>query len=390
MRILHVIPTYLPAVRYGGPMFSVHALCRNLAALGHEVHVYTTSIDGPQDLEVPLGRPVERDGVKVWYFGADRVRRLMGSSAMRSQLRERLAQFDLLHTHSVFLWPPWYAARSARALGLPYVMAPRGMLVPELLKIRNRLVKTVWLRLLEWPNLAGADALHFTSELERADFARLGIAIRSSEVIANGVDLEEISSFEISNEKPEPEPYVLHLGRVNWKKGLDRLVRALAQAPGIRAVIAGNDEEGCRASLERLARECGVADRVRFAGPVYGAAKWRLLRAARALVLPSHSENFGNAVLEAMAAGVPVVVSPGVGLAAAVRGAGCGIVVDPEPVALAAALKQLWGDDALCKSMGERGRELAARQYSWPRIAARMAELYRSILDARGRFAPRG
>ncbi len=389
MKILHVMPTYLPAVRYGGPMFSVHALCRNLAALGHDVHVCTTSIDGPGDFEVPLGVPVELDGVKVWYFRADRLRRLAVSSGMRTWIGERMGQFDLLHTHTVYLWPPWRAARAARAMDVPYVMAPRGMLVPEMIARRKWLAKTLWLKLLEWPNLAGADALHFTSELERMDAERLGIPVRRAAVIANGIDLEEVLVSGGSREDTEPAPFVLHLGRINWKKGLDRLVRAMAQAPDIRAVIAGNNEESCRESLERLARECGVADRVRFLDPVYGAAKWRLLGAARALVLPSHSENFGNAVLEAMAAGKPVVVSPGVGLAAAVRASGCGMVVEPEPGALAAALEQLWRDEPLCRSMGERGRALVEREYSWPCIAGQVVDLYRSILEARAAGASR-
>lgn len=389
MRILHVIPTYLPAVRYGGPMFAVHALCKNVAALGHDVHVYTTRMDGAGDLDVPEGRSIERDGVKVWYYAADRIRRLAFSSGMRSQIRRGLGQFDILHTHSVFLWPPWYAARTARASALPYVMAPRGMLVAELIERRSRLAKTAWLRLLEWPNLAQASALHFTSELERAQTERLGIPVRNAAVIANGVDVEDSEPAAEPLEHSGGDPYVLHLGRVNWKKGLDRLVRALPHAPCVRVVIAGNDEGGCRASLEHLARECAVAERVRFVGPVYGDAKQRLLRAARALVLPSHSENFGNAVLEAMAAARPVVVSPGVGLAEAVRAAGCGLVVDPDPQALARALKELWSNEAQRRSMGERGRALAEREYSWPRIAIQVVDLYRSILDARASAARR-
>ena len=383
------MPTYLPAVRYGGPMYAVHALCRSLVALGHEVHVCTTSMDGPGELDVPLGAPVDRDGVKVWYFRSDGLRRLAMSDGMRSHLRDRLAQMDLVHTHSVFLWPPWHAARRARGGGVPYVMAPRGVLVPELLALRNRVAKTLWLRLLEWPNLAGADALHFTSDLERADAARLGIPVEKAAVIANGIDLEETRAGGKITAGPIPGPFVLHLGRISWKKGLDRLIQALPRAAGVHAVIAGYDEEGCRAALERLAQECGVAGRVHFLDPVYGEAKWTLLRAARALALPSYSENFGNAVLEAMAVGRPVLVSPGVGLSAAVRASSCGLVVDAEPAALAGALQQLWRDEALCSAMGERGRALVEKDYAWPRIAAQMGALYLSILDARGKRAMR-
>jgi glycosyltransferase involved in cell wall biosynthesis len=364
-------------------MYAVHALCRHLAALGHEVHVGTTSMDGPGDLDVPLGKPVERDGVKVWYFRADGFRRLAVSAGLRAHLQAHIAEFELLHTHSVFLWPTWRAARDARGGSVPYVMAPRGMLVPELLQSRNRMEKTLWLRLLERPNLAGADATHFTSELERRDAERLGIPVRRAAVIANGIDMAEVPASGDAGGYAAFGAFALHLGRISWKKGLDRLLRAMAQAPGIRAVIAGNDEEGCRGSLEKLAAECGVADRVRFLDPVYGAEKWRLLQSARVLVLPSHSENFGNAVLEAMAASKPVVVSPAVGLADAVRASGCGMVVEPEPAALAKALERLWRDKALCRSMGERGRALVEREYAWPRIAGQMVDLYRSILDAR-------
>jgi glycosyltransferase involved in cell wall biosynthesis len=382
------MPTYLPAVRYGGPMFSVHALCRHLAARGHEVHVCTTSMDGPGELDVPLGQPMDREGVKVWYFRADRLRRLAVSSGMRAWLREGLARFDVLHTHSVFLWPPWHAAALARALRVPYVMAPRGMLVPELIAQRQRLAKTLWLRVLERSNLAAADALHFTSEMERDDAARLGVPCRRAVVIANGVEPETDPPAGDAAGVVETGPYLLYLGRLNWKKGLDVLVRALAQAPGVRVVIAGGDEEGGRAALERLARECDVADRVQFIDPVYGARKWDLLRSARALVLPSQSENFGNAALEAMAAGRPVAVSPGVGLAAAVRGARCGVVVESEPGALAKALEFLWRNEAACAEMGERGRALVQREYAWPHIAAQVEALYRSIFESRAR-APR-
>jgi glycosyltransferase involved in cell wall biosynthesis len=382
VRVLHVVPTYLPAVRYGGPMFAVQALCSHLAALGHDMHVYTTNLDGDGVLQVPLGRAVELDGVKVHYFAADRLRRLAVSAGLRNEIERQLRTFDLVHTHSVFLWPPWHAARAARTRGVPYVMAPHGMLVPELLRLRNRLAKTLWLRLLERSNLADANALHFTSELERRDARRLGIAVTRGAVIPNGVSLEEARGepghgAQLDDGAP---PFALHLGRISWKKGLDRLVRALASRPEVHAVIAGNDEEGCRASLQRLAQKCGVADRVHFPGPVYGAAKWKLLREARLFVLPSHSENFGIAVLEAMAAGRPVIVSPGVGLADAVRRSDCGMVVDAEPDALAKALGELWGDEARRRSMGDRGRALVEREYTWPRIARQMEELYHSIL----------
>ena len=126
-------------------------------------------------------------------------------------------------------------------------------------------------------------------------------------------------------------PYVLFLGRINWKKGLDRLLAAFARVDDARLVIAGNDEEQYRPALEERARQLGLADRVTFTGPVHGAGKAALLTGAQLLVLPSYSENFGNVVLEAMAAGRPVVVTPEVGLAPVVTSTGAGLVADGGP-----------------------------------------------------------
>ena len=105
MRILHVVPSYLPALRYGGPIISVHGLCKALAGRGHDVHVFTTNVDGDGESPVPTGIPVDLEGVKVWYFPVPMLRRLYWSPQMKSALDEQMSGFDVLHTHSVFLWP---------------------------------------------------------------------------------------------------------------------------------------------------------------------------------------------------------------------------------------------------------------------------------------------
>src|SRR6185295_8900770 len=122
MRLLHVVPTYFPAVRYGGPIHSVHGLCAALSARGNDVHVFTTNVDGAGDSNVPLGRPVTMNGVKVWYFPSSRFRRLYWSPPMRRALDAEVRGFDIVHLHSVFLWPTWAAARMARRAGVPYVL----------------------------------------------------------------------------------------------------------------------------------------------------------------------------------------------------------------------------------------------------------------------------
>ncbi len=384
MRILHVVPSYLPAVRYGGPIVSVHGLCKALAGHGHDVHVFTTNVDGPRDSAVPLAEPVDLDGVKVWYFPVPMLRRLFWSPAMGKALRRHLGSFDVVHMHSVFLWPTWAAARVARQRNVPYVMAPRGMLVHDLIQRKSRLIKRAWIALVERGNVANAALVHFTSRLEAEEAAALGLPIRESRIIPNGL---EMSNFDRVRQKALPEgvaageePFLLFIGRINWKKGLDRLIAALPAIPDCKLVIAGNDEEGLKPKLEAQAAIAGVRERVSFVGPVYGEDKAALLSRALLLVLPSYSENFGNVVIEAMAAGCPVAVTPEVGAADIVRESAAGVVLEGDPATLGAGIRRLISEPVALDRMGEIGRAFVRQRYTWEAVCLQMEDAYRHVI----------
>jgi len=390
MRILHVVPSYIPAWRYGGPIKSVHGLCKGLAKIGNEVHVFTTNADGPQRLDVPVGVPVDVDGVSVWYFAADRMRRLYWSPDMVRALHEQVPRFDILHLHSIYLWPTTAAARVARKYGVPYVLAPRGMLVGELIRRKSRWLKTAWIQLFERRNLAGAAVIHFTSRLEKEEATKLGVRFNATCVVPNGVDEDEICDGSDESDLPPGFPFrhqrfLLFIGRINWKKGLDRLICALPFVPDCRLVIAGNDEEQYQPGLEILATQKGVHERISFIGPVYGLDKRAILGRATALVLPSYSENFGNVALEGMAAGCPVVVTPEVGAADLVLEAGAGVVLDGSPEKLGRGIADLIADPERGRTMGQRGRDAVVAKYTWEAIAHRMEAVYRMALKGRER-----
>jgi glycosyltransferase involved in cell wall biosynthesis len=372
MKILHVVPTYLPAWRHGGPILAVHGLCKALAARGHEVTVFTTDVHGDGSLEVPLEEPVEIDGVEVRYFPVGQFRRLYVAPALARAAREEIGRFDVAHLHSVFLWPTSAVARIAERAGTPYVLSPRGMLVPELIRTRGRLRKLAWMLLAERRTIERAAALHATTDLEAEDASRLDLPLPPVAVIPNGIDPEPRDGGEAA----VPSPFLLFLGRLSWKKGLDRLIPALARVPGVTLALAGNDEEGITPDLQRLAREHGVADRTVFLGPVHGPEKAALLHRTAALVLPSTSENFGNVVLEAWAAGRPAVVTPGVGLAQAVRETGAGIVAEGDPVRLGDALRNLLADPDRLDDMGRRGAVAVRERFGWAAVARDMEALY--------------
>jgi glycosyltransferase involved in cell wall biosynthesis len=389
MNILHVVPTYYPAVRYGGPIWSVHGLASSLAARGHKVHVYTTNVDGERTLPVPVGRPVQIDGVTVWYFRTGFGRRLYRSPTMDQKLEENVKHFDIVHLHSVFLWPTSSAARAARAAGVPYVLSPRGMLVTDLIHRKNFFAKRAWINFFERRNIEKAAAVHVTSNVEASELQAFRFRCTRTEIVANGIERSDDESFE-SNSRADfgiagryPDPYVLFLGRINWKKGLDRIIPAMEYVPGVRLLIAGNDEENYRSKLEVLARRFGVIDRIHFLGPVHGKRKWELLESARLLALPSYSENFGNVVLEAMAVGCPVIVTPEVGIANIVLEVGCGVVCSGEPECLGAEIRDLFLDHERRQTMAQAGRHAVKHHFSWRAIGDRMLNLYTEVLADR-------
>jgi len=389
LRLLHVTPTYLPALRYGGPIRTVHALCRALAALGHDVHVFTTNVDGPDDSAVPLASPVDLEGVKVTYFPSRLLRRLYWSPSMGRALSREVAGFDAVHLHAVYLWPIWAGARAARAQRVPYVISPRGMLVPELMRRKSRWAKAAWVALIERANLESAAAIHATSAVEAGHIAGFGWRLPPIVTIPHGVDdppapsgaaLSPDVAAAVEGGRP-----VLAFGRISWEKGLDRLLAALPLAPTARLVIAGDDADGHAAFLATEARRFGVADRVTIlARHVDGADKEALFAAARVFAMTSLSENFGLAAFEAMRRGVPVLTTADVGMSEIVRDAGAGLVVEPAPAAIAEGLNALLVDAARSRAMGETGRALVVEQYGWPMIARRMEALYRSLGGAGG------
>jgi glycosyltransferase involved in cell wall biosynthesis len=381
MRILEVIPSYLPATRYGGPIFSTHALSKALVERGHTVEVYTTY--GGQE---PVGLPpetVELDGVAVNYFKPDRSRRLAWAPRLKKKLSAEIHHFDIVHLHTVFLWPTWCAGRLAQMHGVPYVVSPRGMLVKKLIRQRNRIAKSTWIQLFEKENLARAAAIHVTASREAEDLSEFHWSLPRVVEIPNGIDWPEVSG-EISSDVAaviNRRPYALFFGRLSWKKGIDLLLEAFAHTRTGSLVIAGTDDEGLSQSLRKSINALALGDRVQIiARTIEGADKYELFRSARLFALPSLSENFGNSVLEALAAGLPALVTPEVGAADIVREADAGLVVPRKAAAWAKVLEQLLSNERQALETGRRGRDYVVANCSWNSVAARMESLYQQCL----------
>ena len=398
MKVLHVTPAYLPAYRYGGPIQSVHALNKYLVRLGAEVTVYTTAMDGPGELDVPLStaaelKPVERDGVQVCYFKPSWPRSWFYSRDMRDALAAHAGEFDIVHITSVFLAASTLGARAAREAGKPYVISPRGSLMAAPLEKKSPLKKRLYIVLRERGNLEGAAGIHFTTEPEKAEYEKLGYRLRRAIVIPNGLDQDTLADGnpEVFRKKfgiPANKRIVLFLGRLNWKKGLDTLIPAFApvakENPEAVLVLAGGDDDNYRPAIEKMITAAGIQDKVVFTGPLAGADRTAAYRNAEIFVLPSYAENFGVAVVEAMYFGVPVIVSEEVALASMVRESGAGLVVKKDTQELAGTMSDLLKDPARLKAMGEHGISLAANKFSYAKVAQGMLEAYREVIASRG------
>jgi glycosyltransferase involved in cell wall biosynthesis len=268
---------------------------------------------------------------------------------------------------------------------VPYIVSPRGMLEKGLIEQKSPILKAGLIAFIEKQSLEHAAAIHVTSAREAAEAVAFGFHLPLVREIPNGVDLDiepGTASDPISRIATGP-PYVLFLGRLSWKKGLDRLLTAFTRVNGVQLVIAGNDEEGYRSTLERQAQDLGISGRITFTGAVHGADKWALLHGAQLLVLPSYSENFGNVVIEAMAAGRPVVVTPEVGLAPAVSAIGAGLVAEGDAVELGGAITFLVNDAERRLDMGARGKSAVINRFSWAAVAGQMESLYASVTAGR-------
>jgi glycosyltransferase involved in cell wall biosynthesis len=388
LRILHVVPTYLPATRYGGPIYSVHGLARGLSDLGHDVHVFTTNVDGEKDSDVALGRAIDMDGVKVWYFATGRLRRIYRSAGLGKALTQLVRRFDVAHLHSVFLWPTWAAARACRSSGVPYLIAPRGMMVRDLIQVKSRLVKTTWISLIERSNLEHAAAIHVTADIERQELEKFPFRFPPVITIPNGVapppqSVPPALTLAVRQLCERRGPLILYLGRVNWKKNLVELVHAMRHVTRGHLGIVGYDEDDYGKMVADTAASLGLEDRITvLAQPIIGADKEAVLAACDVFVLPSLSENFGNTVLEAAVRGKPIVVSEGAGVATFVRENQCGLVCLPHSDSIGPSIAKVLGDVEGAKALGERARRVALRDYSWSCIARRMSTAYEAAISA--------
>lgn len=383
LNILHVIWSMAP--ENGGPPVAARNLCEELARRGHSVSLWATGIgianeeqwvvDGVRTHVFPVGRPA------TWYY----------SSSLARALRSGVARFDLVHIHGMWLYPMLVAGQACRLQGVPYIIRPCGMLDRFSLG-RKWLKKRIYGVLMERRQLAGAAAVHFTTEREAQRAVLFGTRPRRV-VVPNGIDLDNAHGGIVDRKRFRitrgiaGRRYVLYLGRVNWKKGIELLAWAFAEIvrefPDTCLVIAGPDREPYAARLKSQLKGL-IGDRVViFTGHLEGQEKADALSGAEVFVLPSRQENFGIAIAEAMAQGVPVIVSDQVDICDAIEVAEAGFVVPLDAAVISQRLRYLLSDSEEARRMGNRGRQLVLERFDLRVVGEAIERVYYDILRGR-------
>ncbi len=284
---------------------------------------------------------------------------------------------DVIHDHGIWLRSNRSVATTARRLGLPRVVSTHGMLAPWARRHHAWRKGLAW-GLFQRHDLDTAAAIHATSDAEAADISASGVRAPVV-VVPHGVNLP------LHTERAHPgaaRRRAVFIGRLHPVKGLPGLIDAWADArpEGWELVIAGPDAGGHRAALERRRDAAGLQETITFRGLLDEQGRAALLAEADLFVLPSLSENFGVAVAEALAAGVPAIVSRRAPWAA-VESARAGWWVEPDAASLAGALRaatRLSDEDRA--SMGAAGRGLVERDFAWPAVAERMLRVYEGAM----------
>jgi glycosyltransferase involved in cell wall biosynthesis len=381
----------------GGPSEMVRNLSRSLSRHGIEVHVATTDDNGPDTLDVPRGVPVQQDGGTYWYFPRQS-RFYTFSWPLAAWLARHVADYDVVHIHALFSFATLPAAFWARRRRVPYIVRPLGTLSEWGMKNRRPWLKTLSFRFLESRILQNASAVHYTSDQERVEAEKLNVTTTAA-IIANGLPDAPASQvagrFRARFPELEGRRIVLFLSRLDAKKGLDLLFRAWPtvrdKAPQACLVVAGTGPAEFVARLKAEADTLGIGPDVLWAGFLQGEDKQAALADADVFVLPSYSENFGIAAAEAMAAGLPVVVSDQVGIHGDIKRARAGVIVSCDADQLALELVRLVNNSVLRRSMGQDGRSLALQSYSLDAVTRKLIRLYNRIAsptDSTSRNSP--
>ncbi len=349
---------------------------------GVEVSIFAPS-KNPKEVIIP-------EGVDVRVFPESIFARIWRNHSFQlpRALRKEVGRFDIVHIHELWHHSHFAAYRVAKSLAIPFVVSIHGALEPWGLNFK-KCKKKIYSSLIQRRILREASALHAITSREVESIKNFKINNKIV-VIENGIDLREFQTLPPKQQLAEYFPelrnkeIILFLGRLHINKGLDILIRAfgriIEKRPEARLLLVGPDENGYKKQIVRLIHAENIAEKVIFTGLLVGEKKRSALSGADLFVLPSYSEGFSISILEAMAAGLPVVITKSCNFPE-VEKQNAGIVINPDVGELAEAMYKLLANIEIRRKMGENGKKLIMEKYNWEVISDKMLNLYSDVLN---------
>ena len=387
LKILHYIPVYAPAWKFGGPVLSVSQLCEGLVQLGHEVEVFTSNAGLDQLPHIPVNQPILRQGVKVTYFQQQKGMGI-NSPGMERAIRERSHEFDVIHVTGVWQVTSNAACRAAKQSDIPYVVSPRGALGPYSWsqKTAKKLLYYLWK---ERFNVSHASAIHYTAQQELEECRWLNLP-GQTRIIPNGLDIQawkpdlnKAKEWRKSQNISEDCFILLSVGRLHDKKGLDLIPKTLENLydRNWRMIFVGGDDDGTKHRLIKQLEKLNLIDQVQFIDRCEPSELPVLYSAANLFVLPSRHENFGNVVIEALACGCPVLISDRVGLHQEVSTGRVGWVLPRNVQVWTELIRDLQQNRFKLDAAAFESRHFIESRFSMKESAVQMTDLYRKLIS---------
>jgi glycosyltransferase involved in cell wall biosynthesis len=350
----------------------------------------STNANGATDLDVPLGEPVDLGGVETRYYPRRLPRSLSFSPELARACEERIEQFNLVHTTGMWTYPPVRAASISRRRRKPYVVSPRGMLMKWEMS-HKAWKKRLYFYTIERERLRQSAGIHCTTRAEKEALSRFGMETQGF-VIPNGLDMAEFEQLPPRGTLREhlgipcDAQILLFMGRLHPKKGIEETLSTFtalsANYPNLHLVLSGPDEGEYEAKVEQWAARNDLATRVHLTGKLQAMERLAAFSDADVFVLLSHSENFGMGVAEAMACGIPVVVSEEVGISPWVVQGNAGFSVRREGGGAARAIASLLDHPEEARQSGENGKRLVASEFSADAVGRQMLAKYYEFIES--------
>ena len=390
MRILVIAESIGPST--GGGRVGILGLCRGLAKRGHQITLVATNADAIKVLNVPLGVPTQTDGVEVYFYPVQfSILGNLFSIPLVKAIKSQISHADIVLIHSLYRFTSTVAAYYCRKYKIPYIIRPHGTLDPFLLYRRRSLLKLAYISLFERKNFKFAAAIQYSSLIEERVSRNLIPDSSSSLIIPEGIELKDFLKlpssrvFHASYPRMANKILILFLGRFHQKKGLESLIKAYAMVakscPNVHLILAGSGDQDYIKHISMRLNDTDLTSRSTITGQLNEDQKLAVLACADLFVLPSHGENFGLAVVEAMACGMPVLISDKVGIWPEVAEYEAGLVTTSDPSQIAGAMETLVNDAALRMKLGQNGRRLVEERFNIDIMAKKMEAEYQSLAN---------